>query len=358
MIVIHLMLTVLVLVTTKKKNNKAVKNSVSPVEDKENQDCFGDEEDEVFESGDVKVGRLEGQASSLASKGGVPRCLSSDWPTHEGKRMRRSSECIGSTSRKASGNGGSKDRSSPPLSGNRPRGILKHRGRSLSESHIGSLEECLGEELLGKYGSVQRALVGEYGCLEGLLEECGWDDEDEDGAKGSDEAGSSGGKKSVRFSDVEKCHLFMSKASIVNQLANDDKKAMRVKMKEQKKKIRLEKRQAQKSGHSFSSNGGGSSSYRDNNGYNSFDDDVTTEESDGAELLSTSSGGDTTDNTTEDETETSVSNGKSTVAELNRALLGDRSRKGGKKRGGGKRNNKKKRVELTNNMIFQLDMEA
>ncbi|XP_018019492.1 uncharacterized protein LOC108675947 isoform X2 [Hyalella azteca] len=273
------------------------------------------------------------------------------------KRCRRSSEClIGSTydTKKFSGRDGE-------TFATRPKSILKRRGRSYSESHIGSLEECLGEELLGKYGSVEEALVGEYGCLESLLEECGWGEDGDDGAffKSDDLESSEGSKKSVRFSETSQTHLFMSKASILNQLANDDKKAMRQKMKDLKKKQRSEKRSAHKSGSSPGSpRRSFDSSYRSNGGYSSHDEGVTTEESDGCELLSSSC--ETTDNTTtEEDTDTEKEPpAKTTIMEKSvylSCIKKNQNFGAGRKRG---RKCNKKRVELTNNMIFQLDMEA
>ena len=311
-----------------KKKSKAVKVSLSPLEDKENVAS----DDEVFSS--------SGETDHVT-------VLKTDWPKPEGKRQRRSSETADCHGRKVSRDRGG---SPPPLraaAGERPRGILKRRGRSYSESHIGSVEECLGEELLVKYGgSVEQALVEEYGCLEGLLEECGWQDEDE-----ADDESTSLTKKNVTFNDVEKTHLFLSKTSIVTQLANDSKRAMRVKMKEQKKKMRIEKRQAQKNGSSYEGSSNSNSSYRNNSGYNSYDDEVTTEESDGAEL-----GGSTTSCDTTEEEDTDSSDKPSHLIP-SFAILSDRSSKMNNNRKKCKKN-KTKRVNLTNNMIFQLDMEA
>lgn len=296
-----------------KSKSKAVKITLSCIEDKEN---IADEGKENCSADEVFVEKP-------------------DWPKPVGERQRRSSETAGFQIRKTS-----TDRSSPPLAFGRPRGILKCRGRSYSESHIGSLEECLGEELLGKYSSVEQALVQEYGCLEGLLEECGWEDDDEQATSPT--------KKNVTFNDHDKTHRFMSKASIVNQLANDSKRAMRLKMRDQKRKWKIEKRQAQKSGSNSSSGGNNNNSYRNNDGYHSVDDEATTEESDGTELGSTSC--DTTDNTTEDETDT----GEKMNRKANLSLLLGRSKNKRKKC----RKNKSNRAQLPNNMVFQLDLES
>ena len=115
------------------------------------------------------------------------------------------------------------------------RGILKCRGRSYSESHVGSLEDCLGEDILLKYATIEEAVVSEYGCLEQLGEEFGWDyDEDES---------SSSPPKHVTFNEVETKHLFQSKCSIVQQGCKDSKKERSRRMKEDRRKKRLAKRQ-------------------------------------------------------------------------------------------------------------------
>ncbi|KAF2362425.1 hypothetical protein FHG87_006814 [Trinorchestia longiramus] len=307
-------------------DNEAVKISASPLENEEKGEL---EENEHKKSSSVK---------------GFSKCTETN-----SNRYRRSSECVidGSVS---------DGRKSYAY---KPRSILKRRGRSYSESHVGSLEECLGEELLGKYGSVEKALVVEYGCFEGLREECGWDEEEDDEAFGrSEELDSSvGSKKNVRFNDVSRTHLFMSKASILNQIANDDKKAMRMKMKESKKKQRSEKRMAQRSGSvSGSPRRSFDSSYRGNSGYGSHDEGITTEESDGGELV-TSSSGETTDNTTtEEETDNEKPTSGKAIMEPSVLVPSKKNKKLTGRKRGGKCN--KKRVELTNNMIFQLDMDA
>lgn len=326
---------------------EAVKLSTSPVKNKENYN----EQEKIIDKDNSNNNKPSCEKENI--------CKVKDWNT-EDKRKRRSSECIigvssNADARKLLG----KEPATLSLScGSRPRSILKRRGRSFSESHIGSLEECLGTELLGKYGTVEHALVEEYGCLEGLLEECGWEEDGEDCAFGrSDEIVSSvGSKKSVRFNDVQQTHLFMSKASILNQLANDDKKAMRHKMKENKKRLRQEKRLAHRSG-SLSSSPRTSfdSSYRSNNGYSSVDEDLTTEESDGTELLTSSSG-----DTTEEETDDSSCGDKPPSKHIMEPSVVLSSKKNQQKFSGRKRGrkNNKKRPELSNTMIFQLDMDS
>ena len=314
-----------------KKKNKAVK--VSPVENKENvEECCDSSKKQVSERGVDDVFLSVELEDNSGSKQNVNKASNFTPQLPKSKRARRCSESITR-----------KERSSPPLS-SRPRGILKRRGRSLSESHIGSLEECLGEELLDKYGSVEHAVVAEYGCLEGLLEECGWQEEDEEY---SNSIGSA--KKSVRFSDVEKRYLFMSKTSIVNQLANDDKRAMRMKMKEQKKQMRIERRQAQKNGVKLKNS-------KSHSGYSSCEDATTTDESEGGEFLTSSSGGETT----EEETDTSSCEGsgqQKAVTTTDPESFAQHRRSRGNSKGKKKSRKNNKKVELTNNMIFQLDIE-
>ena len=136
----------------------------------------------------------------------------------------------------------------------------------------------MGEELLDKYGSAERALVTEYGCLEGLLEECGWEEleEEEDGSPHS----ICSSKKNVRFNDVEKTHLFSSKTSIVNQLANDDKRSVRLKMKQFKKQLRIERRLAQRADRKFDYE-----SFKKKWGYNSYDECTSESEGGGVPLI-------------------------------------------------------------------------
>lgn len=98
-----------------------------------------------------------------------------------------------------------------------PRGILKHRTRSLSESQVGSVST------ISPLGSVSSSLNLE------VPEDKQKEQEEEEGEESVEESMSSGlgEKKSVRFNEVVSRQLFRSNSSILGQRAKNQKKAMK-----------------------------------------------------------------------------------------------------------------------------------
>lgn len=99
-----------------------------------------------------------------------------------------------------------------------PRGILKHRTRSLSESHVGAF-------------STSTALESGSSSLdiEVLEDKQRYGDDEEEGEESVEEsiASSLGEKKSVRFNEVVSRQLFRSNSSILGQRAKNQRKAIR-----------------------------------------------------------------------------------------------------------------------------------
>jgi len=297
-------------------SSSSVDVSLSTIEDNEDVDSPNDD---VFVSKNV--------SKTTANTVNFSKTTDSSGGKGKSKRSRCASE---------NAQRGSRSNVSPPSSA--LRGILKRRVRSYSESHVGSLEECLGENLLHKYSTVEEALVKEYGCLEHLLEECGWEES-------SDGEGSTSPTKKVTFSDVEKKHLFLSKMSILQQLSKDSKKASRKQMKEEKRRKWIERRH----GGSHSYDGGSSIKFRSSRdedcslSYTSCEE-VTTDEECGGDS-STTTCGDSSGSDTEARRED-----KPSVMPPSKLL--PRKKKNGKAR----KNNR--RSDASTNMVFQLDIDS
>ena len=187
-----------------------------------------------------------------------------------------------------------------------PRGILKHRVRSLSESNLGV--------------SSGWSSLGSSVDLEDVLEH---EELDEDDSIITDDGVSSSFKKSVRFNDVVKQQVFKANASILGQRAKNQKKAA-------KKKKGLERRNSKSDSESIKSN----------------DSTKTTTEEDSTET-------DLHDNEDATENITSQLNDNSTDSNSIEYSTSGKSKKNKKKN---KKN--KKNVELSNNMIFQLDLDS
>lgn len=112
-----------------------------------------------------------------------------------------------------------------------PRGILKHRTRSLSESQVGAF-------------STPAALESASSSLDVELledkERCGDEEEGEESVEESI-ASSLGEKKSVRFNEVVSRQLFRSNSSILGQRAKNQRKATRKRKSQARKDSESEK---------------------------------------------------------------------------------------------------------------------
>lgn len=113
-----------------------------------------------------------------------------------------------------------------------PRGILKHRTRSLSESQVGAF-------------STSAALESACSSLdvEVLEDKPRYGDEEEEGEESVEEsiASSLGEKKSVRFNEVVSRQLFRSNSSILGQRAKNQRKAIRKRKSQARKDSESEK---------------------------------------------------------------------------------------------------------------------
>lgn len=113
-----------------------------------------------------------------------------------------------------------------------PRGILKHRTRSLSESQVGAFSTSAALE------SASSSLD-----VEVLEDKQRYGDDDEEGEESVEEslASSLGEKKSVRFNEVVSRQLFRSNSSILGQRAKNQRKAIRKRKSQARKDSESEK---------------------------------------------------------------------------------------------------------------------
>ncbi|KAK8392966.1 hypothetical protein O3P69_013179 [Scylla paramamosain] len=112
-----------------------------------------------------------------------------------------------------------------------PRGILKHRVRSLSESQVGTLSS---PALLGPTSSSLDLEVFENKPRYG-------DEEEEEESVEESVASSLGEKKSVRFNEVVSRQLFRSNSSILGQRAKNQRKAIRKRKSQARRESESEK---------------------------------------------------------------------------------------------------------------------
>lgn len=113
-----------------------------------------------------------------------------------------------------------------------PRGILKHRTRSLSESQVGAFSTSAALE------SASSSLD-----IEVLQDKQRYVDDEEEGEESVEEslASSLGEKKSVRFNEVVSRQLFRSNSSILGQRAKNQRKAIRKRKSQARKDSESEK---------------------------------------------------------------------------------------------------------------------
>ncbi|XP_076029504.1 PIH1 domain-containing protein Nop17-like [Oratosquilla oratoria] len=216
--------------------------------------------------------------------------------------------------------------------GSWPRGILKRRPRSLSESHVG----CMGS--VGSFGSYSSSFD-----LEGLEDEVLEKEEEEEEGN---ESSSPGSKKTVRFSEVVSKQLFRSNSSILGQRAKNQRKAL--------KKRRAQERKLSESDQEIT----GSKKSDDED--DDEDEGVGAEEEIVQEMKEIDLEGDIFDSTTceEETTDTDNNNTQSDNNSKNNITnkeLAPNKKKNKKK--GKKNKNKIKSLELSNAMIFELDIE-
>lgn len=216
-----------------------------------------------------------------------------------------------------------------------PRGILKHRTRSLSESQVGavtpqaslasSLDLDLPEDLL----------------LEGEAEE-----EEEEGSMAS----SLGEKKSVRFNEVVSRQLFRTNRSILVERA----KAEKMKQRRRRNKARRPS-ESDRTSESCSDRESGESGRRRRR-----ETEGSSEEQTSATATTTTDDDTTTDTCDVDDLENNNCNyaksskNSSRKKETKNKSEGGEAEKSKKKR---RKNKKNKKFEPSNNFIFQLDIE-
>ncbi|MPC17320.1 Protein kintoun [Portunus trituberculatus] len=111
-----------------------------------------------------------------------------------------------------------------------PRGILKHRVRSLSESQVGNLPSP------GLLGPTSSSLD-----LEVFESKSRYDDEEGEESVEESVASSLGEKKSVRFNEVVSRQLFRSNSSILGQRAKNQRKALRKRKSQARRESESEK---------------------------------------------------------------------------------------------------------------------
>lgn len=217
-----------------------------------------------------------------------------------------------------------------------PRGILKHRTRSLSESQVGaltpqtslasSLDLDLPEDLL----------------LEGEEEE----EEEEEGSMAS----SLGEKKSVRFNEVVSRQLFRTNRSILMERAKAEK--MKQRRRRNKGRRPSESDRTSESCSDRENDESGRRRRRDTGG--------SSEEQTSATATTTTDDETTTDTCDVDDLENNnytknTKNSNNSKKEKKNKSEGGDAEKSKKKR---KKNKKNKKFEPSNNFIFQLDIEA
>lgn len=114
-----------------------------------------------------------------------------------------------------------------------PRGILKHRTRSLSESQVGAFSTSAALESASSSHDIE--------VLEDKQRYV--DDDEEEGEESVEEslASSLGEKKSVRFNEVVSRQLFRSNSSILGQRAKNQRKAIRKRKSQARKDSESEK---------------------------------------------------------------------------------------------------------------------
>lgn len=110
-----------------------------------------------------------------------------------------------------------------------PRGILKHRTRSLSESQVGAFFTSTALEAASSSLDIE------------VLEDKKYDDEEEEESVEESVASSFGEKKSVRFNEVVSRQLFRSNSSILGQRAKNQRKAIRKRKSQARKDSESEK---------------------------------------------------------------------------------------------------------------------
>ena len=112
-----------------------------------------------------------------------------------------------------------------------PRGILKHRVRSLSESQVGTFSSSAPIEPTSSSLDLE---VFEHKQRYG-------DDEEEEESVEESVASSLGEKKSVRFNEVVSRQLFRSNSSILGQRAKNQRKAIRKRKSQARRESESEK---------------------------------------------------------------------------------------------------------------------